>query len=99
MTKTQLVQEISRHCGLVESARMSTGASEPGWLFDHINDTFGLGLDTKRLTKPETAAAIVEAAGHSWSPTFESVGGRVTSLGLQAVLRAVRFFDSATPDR
>ena len=99
MTKQQLVEAISEHCGLVESARMSTGASEPGWLFDHVNDTFGLGLNTKQLTKPQTAAAIVEAAGHPWSPTFESVGGRVTRLGLQAVLQAVRFFDSATPDR
>ncbi len=71
--------------------KMSTGSTEPREIFDLVNEVLGLGLSV-RLTKPEMARGIVEAAGYSWNPDYESRGGTVTLNGIVAVRDAVRLF-------
>jgi hypothetical protein len=85
--KVDVVRDIAQMIG-IEAPHMSTGSTEPRALFDAVNTVLGLGLPT-RLTKPEIAQAIVEAAGYSWGPTCESRGGTVTLTGLAEVRRAV----------
>lgn len=89
-TKADIVWGISARLG-VEAPKMSTGSTEPREIFEIVNQTLGLGIDG-RLTKPDMACQIVEAAGMTWSPHFESRGGTVTKAGLEAVLGAVEHF-------
>ncbi|HEV2891458.1 MAG TPA: hypothetical protein VGX28_13890 [Frankiaceae bacterium] len=89
-TKADVVAAIAA-CLHVAPPRMSTGSTEPKEIFQIVNEQLGLGLDPK-LTKPDLARAIVEAAGFNWAPTHESRGGTVTISGLRAVLRAVELF-------
>lgn len=89
-TKADIVWDIAIRLG-VEAPKMSTGSTEPREIFDIVNDALGLGIDV-RLTKPEMARHIVEAAGIPWNAHFESNGGTVTKVGLQAVLDAVSHF-------
>lgn len=89
-TKHDLVGQIAAYLG-VEAPKLSTGSTEPREIFELVNDVFGLGLSDS-LTKPDLAREIVESAGLSWNPDFESHGGTVTKPGLEAVLRAVEFF-------
>jgi hypothetical protein len=90
VTKGEIVSEIAHLLGTL-APPMSTGSTEPKEIFLAINTELGLGLDPD-LTKPQLAQAIVESAGYSWSPDFESRGSTVTASGLVAVLRAVEFF-------
>jgi hypothetical protein len=88
--KRDVVIDIAHALGK-EAPRMSTGSTEPREIFDLINGELALGI-SRRLTKPETARAIVESTGEVWMPDFESRGGTVTLRGLQAVRAAVRFY-------
>lgn len=87
--KAEVVAEIAALIG-VTTPPMSTGSTEPRAIFDLVNDRLGLGIDP-RLTKPETAQAIVECTGSSWHPDYESRGSTVTMRGLAAVRDAVAF--------
>ena len=89
-TKADIVWNIAIKLG-VEAPKMSTGSTEPRAIFELVNETLGLGIDS-RLTKPDMARQIVEAAGMPWNAHFESSGGTVTKVGLQAVLEAVKHF-------
>lgn len=89
-TKADIVWNIAVNLG-VEAPKMSTGSTEPREIFELVNETFGLGIDS-RLTKPDMARQIVEAAGMPWNAHFESSGGTVTKVGLEAVLQAVEHF-------
>jgi hypothetical protein len=89
-TKAEIVVDIASALG-VEAPRMSTGSTEPREIFEAVNDRLGLGIDG-RLTKPDMARQIVEAAGLIWNAHYESSGGTVTKSGLVAVLRAVEHF-------
>ena len=89
-TKHDVVVEISSILEIVPPA-MSTGSTEPKAIFEAVNGQLGLGLSAS-LGKPQLARAIVEAAGYTWGPDFESRGATVTVAGLEAVLRAVRYF-------
>lgn len=89
-TKADIVWNIAIKLG-VEAPKMSTGSTEPREIFDIVNDRLGLGIDS-RLTKPDMAREIVEAAGLTWNAHYESRGGTVTKLGLEAVLVAVDHF-------
>ena len=86
--KADLVAAIAGEIG-VATPHMSTGSTEPREIFELVNDTLGLRLSG---TKPELARGIVEASGEAWLAEYESRGGTVTKDGLNAVLRAVRFF-------
>ena len=87
--KSDIVKEIAALIGVTAPA-MSTGSTEPRVIFDLVNDRLGLGIDP-RLTKPETARAIVECTGSPWHPDYESRGATVTMTGLLAVRDAVAF--------
>ncbi len=87
-TKTDLVAQIAEALG-VDAPPMSTGSTEPKLIFTLVNLELGLGLST-RLGKSQLAAGIVEAAGFTWEPDFESRGATVTTKGLEAVWRSVR---------
>ncbi len=87
--KVDIVAEIARCLG-VEAPGMSTGSTEPRRIFELVNDRLGMGLD-RRLGKPQMARAIVEAAGFTWYPDYESRGATVTKEGLMAVLGTVQF--------
>lgn len=89
-SKEELVAAIARHLG-ISPPPMSTGSTEPKQIFVAVNRQLGLGLDD-RLSKPDLARAIVESAGYSWAPDYESRGSTVTAAGLVAVLKAVEFF-------
>ncbi|KAB7745567.1 hypothetical protein GA707_06565 [Nostocoides sp. F2B08] len=89
-TKADLVWTIAIRVG-VEPPRMSTGSTEPREIFELVNESLGLGIDDS-LTKPDVARQIVEAAGIPWNAHYESSGGTVTKVGLEAVLRAVEHF-------
>ena len=89
-TKADIVWHIAIKLG-AEAPKMSTGSTEPREIFEIVNDHLGLGID-RRLTKPEMARQIVEAAGLSWNAHYESSGGTVTKVGLEAVLEAVEHF-------
>jgi hypothetical protein len=89
-TKADIVWGIAVRLG-VEAPKMSTGSTEPREIFEIVNDTLGLGIDG-RLTKPDMARQIVEAAGMTWNVHYESSGGTVTKVGLEAVLEAVEHF-------
>src|SRR5262249_38233204 len=89
-TKADIVWDIAIKLG-VEAPKMSTGSTEPREIFEIVNERLGLGID-QRLTKPDMARGIVEAAGLPWNAHFESAGGTVTKAGLSAVLRAVEYF-------
>lgn len=89
-TKADIVWDIAIRLG-VEAPKMSTGSTEPREIFELVNDTLGLGIGA-RLTKPDMARKIVEAAGMPWNAHFESSGGTVTKVGLEAVLEAVEHF-------
>lgn len=89
-TKADIVWDIAFKLG-VEAPKMSTGSTEPREIFEIVNDRLGLGIDG-RLTKPDMARQIVEAAGVTWNAHYESSGGTVTKLGLAAVLVAVDYF-------
>lgn len=91
--KSDIVAAIADLLG-VPAPRMSTGSTEPREIFDLVNSTLGLRLDSS-LTKPELARAIVEASGEVCAAPFESRGGTVTRDGLLAVHRAVRMFVGA----
>ena len=60
-TKADIVWNIAIKLG-VEAPKMSTGSTEPREIFEIVNETLGLGIDG-RLTKPDMARQIVEAAG------------------------------------
>jgi hypothetical protein len=89
-TKADIVWGIAIELG-VEAPKMSTGSTEPREIFDLVNSVLGLGIEDG-LTKPEIARRIVESSGNSWNPDYESSGGTVTKIGLQAVLDAVHHF-------
>lgn len=89
-TKADIVWSIALEVG-VDAPKMSTGSTEPREIFDIVNDHLGLGID-RSLTKPNMARQIVEAAGMSWNADYESRGGTVTKVGLEAVLEAVVYF-------
>jgi hypothetical protein len=89
-TKADIVWHIAVKLG-AEAPKMSTGSTEPREIFEIVNDRLGLGID-RRQTKPEMARQIVEAAGLSWNAHYESSGGTVTKVGLEAVLEAVEHF-------
>ncbi len=89
-TKADIVWNIALKLG-VEPPKMSTGSTEPREIFELVNETLGLGIDA-RLTKPDMAREIVEAAGATWNAHYESRGGTVTKAGLLAVLVAVDHF-------
>lgn len=89
-TKADIVWNIAVRLG-VEAPQMSTGSSEPREIFEIVNDRLGLGIDS-RLTKPDMARQIVEAAGMTWNADYESSGGTVTKVGIEAVLGAVTHF-------
>ncbi len=89
-TKADIVWSIAISLG-VEPPKMSTGSTEPREIFEIVNDALGLGIDA-RLTKPDIARQIVEAAGMTWNAHYESSGGTVTKVGLEAVLLAVEHF-------
>lgn len=89
-TKEDIVWEIAIKLG-VEAPKMSTGSTEPRQIFEIVNDCLGLGIDG-RLTKPDMARQIVEAAGLPWNAHYESSGGTVTKVGLLAVFEAVEHF-------
>lgn len=87
--KVDVVWEIAKMIG-VEAPHMSTGSTEPREIFDAVDKALGLGLrQSRRLTKPQMAQAIVEAAGFDWTPRDESRGGTVTIHGLRSVRKAV----------
>ena len=88
--KVDIVIEISALLG-VQAPPMSTGSTEPAEIFRAVNYQFGLGL-APGDTKSRLARGIVEASGEAWHPDYESRGATITLAGLQAVLRAVRFF-------
>lgn len=89
-TKADIVWSIAIKLG-VEAPKMSTGSTEPREIFDLVNKTLGLGID-QGLTKPDMARQIVESAGFPWNAHYESSGGTVTKVGLEAVLEAVDHF-------
>lgn len=89
-TKADIVWNIAIKLG-VEAPKMSTGSTEPREIFEIVNDRLGLGIDS-RITKPDMARQIVEAAGMTWNAHYESSGGTVTKVGLEAVLEAVAHF-------
>lgn len=89
-TKADIVWNIAVKLG-AEAPKMSTGSTEPREIFEIVNDRLGLGIDG-RLTKPDMARQIVEAAGMTWNAQSESSGGTVTKVGLEAVLEAVTHF-------
>lgn len=90
--KPDLVAEIARLLGIA-TPPMSTGSTEPREIFSLIDEGLGLRLELDhKLTKPELARGIVEAAGFPWLTDYESRGGTVTREGLAAVLRAVEMF-------
>jgi hypothetical protein len=89
-TKADIVWNIAIKLG-VEAPKMSTGSTEPREIFEIVNSSLGLGID-ERLTKPDMARQIVEAAGMTWNAHCESRGGTVTKVGLEAVLEAVEHF-------
>lgn len=89
-SKADIVWDIAIKLG-VEAPKMSTGSTEPREIFEIVNDRLGLGIDT-RLTKPEMARRIAEAAGLTWNAHHESRGGTVTKAGLETVLVAVDHF-------
>lgn len=91
-TKADIVWDIAFKFG-VEAPKMSTGSTEPRAIFEIVNDSLGLGIDSRR-TKPDMARQIVEAAGMTWNAHYESRGGTVTKSGLEAVLVAVGHFVS-----
>jgi hypothetical protein len=91
MTKEEIVNELAMSIGM-SPPKMSTGSTEPREIFDMIDDVLGLRLNTTgRNKKQDVARGIVQAAGHSWNPEYESRGGTVTKQGLLAVARAVSF--------
>jgi hypothetical protein len=89
-SKEALIREIS---DLLEFSplKLSTGSTEPKELFILISEILGLAIPSSH-TKPEIAKQIVEYAGGVWSSECESVGGTVTSIGLERVRDAVVFF-------
>lgn len=89
-TKADIVWTIAVRLG-VEPPKMSTGSTEPREIFEIVNEALGLGIDA-RLTKPDMAREIVEAAGMTWNAHYESTGSTVTKVGLEAVLEAVEHF-------
>lgn len=89
-SKEYLVAAIAGRLG-IPPPPMSTGSTEPKEVFAAVNRQLGLGLDD-RSSKPELARAIVESAGYTWKPDYESRGSTVTAAGLNAVLSAVEFF-------
>ena len=98
-TKQDVIDEIAAVLDIAEPPRVSTGSTEPREIFDLVSDILGIVTNSRLLTKPELAKAIVEASGSPWLPTFESRGGTVTLAGLEAGLKATRFFCGATPRR
>ena len=93
MTKAELNDEISRLLG-INAPHISTGSTESKDLFRAVNNILGLGIDP-RLSKPELARQICEAAGLNWDPSCESRGSTVTRKGMNQVLQAVRTFLTA----
>lgn len=89
-TKADIVWDIAIKLG-VDAPKMSTGSTEPREIFEIVNERLGLGIDS-RLTKPDMARQIVEAAGLTWNAHYESSGGTVTKVGLEAVREAVEHF-------
>ncbi|KQO38894.1 hypothetical protein [Aeromicrobium sp. Leaf245] len=94
--KVDIVWEIAAMIG-IEAPHMSTGSTEPREIFDAIDQALGLGLQReRRLTKPQMARGIVEAAGFEWSSSDESRGGTVTLDGLRRVRGAVLLLTGST---
>lgn len=98
-TKQDAIDEIVAALGVADPPKVSTGSTEPREIFDLVSGHLGIVPNSRQLTKPELAKAIVEASGSPWLPTFESRGGTVTLAGLEAVLKATRFFCGVTPRR
>lgn len=73
--------------------RLSSGSTEPrGFLVD-LTVRFDLPHQG-RASKPAIARAIVESAGLSWLPRFESRGSTITLEGLERIWDAVVVFIS-----
>jgi len=88
-TKADIVQSIAERIG-VDTPPMSSGSSEPKRIFEMIVQELGLAIQPGRMTKPDLAHAIVDAAELRWSPvTCESSGGTVTKAGLDLVRESV----------
>jgi hypothetical protein len=90
MLKEQTAREITDLLKL-EPVTFSTGSTEPRELFISIIETLGL-TNKKNGSKPELAKLIVEFAGLSWLPEYESSGSTITGKGLSAVKSAVELF-------
>lgn len=69
---------------------MSSGSTEPKRIFEMIVEELGLAIEPDKLTKPNLAHQIVQAADLQWSVvTCESSGGTVTRIGLDLVWQSV----------
>lgn len=96
LNKTEVAKQITDLLRL-EPVHFSTGSTEPKELFLKIADSLGLGIDSI-LPKPVMARRIVESAGLSWVPDYESTGGTVTLKGLQAVKSSVEYYLANRPE-
>jgi hypothetical protein len=88
-SKAVLVAEIAELLGM-DDPGLSTGSTERKSIFLAANELLALGCPISD-SKPVLGRAVVEAAGFTWQPTFESRGSTVTRDGLVAFRNALRF--------
>lgn len=86
--KPEIVRSIADLLG-VPAPPSATGSREPKKILELVNDHLGLGFDNK-LSKPELAEDIVQAAGLTWTPECWSRPQTLTRRGLLRVEEAVK---------
>lgn len=86
--KPEVVRSIANLLG-VPAPPSATGSREPKKILELVNDHLGLGFDN-RLSKPELAKGIVQAAGLTWTPECWSRPQTLTRQGLLRIETAVK---------
>ncbi len=87
LKKQDVLDEVTSWLGLAQ-VKVSSGSTEPRLFFELVVELLGLETGPAK-DKPGLARCIVEAAGFSWLPKYESRGSTVTLNGLIAVRDAV----------
>jgi hypothetical protein len=94
-SKVDLMEHIASMLN-VQMPDLGPGGTVPTSFLVDCATSMGLSEEAARsLGKQGIARWIVEAAGHRWTDSFQSIGGGITRLGLSAVRDAIK---SAHPE-
>jgi hypothetical protein len=87
-TKQELINAVCSELR-IPSFAVSRGSTEPRLFLVAVIDQLGIQVQSGYLDKASLGRLIVESGGRAWLPSYDSTGGTITKLGLEAIRETV----------